>query len=308
MGKGEDTERHLSSIVFFLARLTHRKCQLLAVLTSVSFLPPFLSFLFPFFLPSSIPLLLSFHPLFTLEDCLWLYIFFSVSHSIETRAGEKERERGASLACRLGRTRNAIRRGQPPCCRHAMPLRSSKEEGVPYRGLRCAGGTWERSCEPPTFSLFFRYVLTYDLINFEFLIGQRQLLLFLSPVFLFCLQYRVKTSIIFYAGSYSWKNWMVRCQDVRLIKLPTEIKIDNFLFLYCREGNCGMECITEKQGEKMAKRKRFSGRRWCRSAFPNQVLLVWHFGDQPPNSCYRGGAGILVRRPDIWYRRKMIGY
>lgn len=142
MGKGEDTERRLSSIVFFLARLTHRKCQLLAVLTSVSFLPPFLSFLFPFFSP----LFNSTPPLFpssvhSTRLSLTIHILLCFSFHRVGRKGEKEREREASLACRLGRTRNAIRRGQPPCCRHAMPLRSSKEEGVPYRGLRCAGGT-----------------------------------------------------------------------------------------------------------------------------------------------------------------------
>lgn len=49
---------------------------------------------------------------------------------------------------------------------------------------------------------------------------------------------------------------MVRYQNVCLIKLPAEIKIDNLLFLYCREGNCGMECITEKEGEKNGKKKK----------------------------------------------------
>lgn len=197
----------LSSIVFFLARLTHRNCQLLAVLTSVSFFPPFLSFLFP---PFS-PLFNSTPPLFpssvhSRRLSLAIHILLCFSFDRVERTGEKERQRGASLACRLGRTRNAIRRGQPPCCRHAMPLRSSKEEGVPYRGV---GAREERARElanrQHSLSPFDTSSLTYDLINFEFLIGQRGIYsyeVFLSPVFLFCLQYRVKTSIIFYAGPY----------------------------------------------------------------------------------------------------------
>lgn len=193
-----------------------------------------------------------------------------------------------------------------------MPLWSSKEEGAPYRGLRCAGGTWERTCEPPTFPLSFRYVLSYLRSN-QFRIFNwptRYLLLrgFSFPCLLISLTVSGKNFDHFLCRSLSMKNWMVRYQNVRLIKLQRKLKLIICYFCIVERGIAVWSVLRRRREKKMAKRKRFSGRRWCRSAFPNQVLLVWHFGDQPPNSCYKGGAGILVRRPDIWYRREMTGY
>lgn len=281
-----------SSLSFFLGRLTHRKCQL----------RPSLSFhrSFPFTSPpssfSSLPLSLSdislsFSGSPSLFEGLSLSLppSFSFSRSIGSReqAGmppqeyEKCNKKGENCRHRSSGERE---RG-----RSAGVRGRNVKESVVNRPIYCLSSLFpsSRSGQFRIFNWTTRYSLP---------------ILSLSSRFFFPVRARYRPTWLGHFTSLIWEL----CGEIGRSLIGTRVYIisrrawwNSKFPIYSKKESryrgyiVRIGCVMKEwRGRKkwQKEKKRISViAAWCRSAFPNQVLLVWHFDDRPPNSCYRRG-------------------
>lgn len=283
-----------SSLSFFLGRLTHRKCQLRSSLSfhrSFPFTSPPSSF-------SSLPLSLSDISLsFSGSPSL----FEGLSLSLPPFLFLVRSARESRLACRLRSTRNAIRKERTV---GELPHRSSGErergrsagvrgrnvkESVVNRPIYCLSSLFpsSRSGQFRIFNWTTRYSLP---------------ILSLSSRFFFPVRARYRPTWLGHFTSLIWEL----CGEIGRSLIGTRVYIisrrawwNSKFPIYSKKESryrgyiVRIGCVMKEwRGRKkwQKEKKRISViAAWCRSAFPNQVLLVWHFDDRPPNSCYRRG-------------------
>lgn len=281
-----------SSLSFFLGRLTHRKCQLRSSLSfhrSFPFTSPPSSF-------SSLPLSLSDISLsFSGSPSL----FEGLSLSLPPFLFLVRSARESRLACRLRSTRNAIRKERTV---GELPHRSSGErergrsagvrgrnvkESVVNRPIYCLSSLFpsSRSGQFRIFNWTTRYSLP---------------ILSLSSRFFFPVRARYRPTWLGHFTSLIWEL----CGEIGRSLIGTRVYIisrrawwNSKFPIYSKKESryrgyiVRIGCVMKEwRGRKkwQKEKKRISViAAWCRSAFPNQVLLVWHFDDRPPNSCYR---------------------
>lgn len=285
-----------SSLSFFLGRLTHRKCQLRSSLSfhrSFPFTSPPSSF-------SSLPLSLSDISLsFSGSPSLFEGLSLSLSLSLPPFLFLVRSARESRLACRLRSTRNAIRKERTV---GELPHRSSGErergrsagvrgrnvkESVVNRPIYCLSSLFpsSRSGQFRIFNWTTRYSLP---------------ILSLSSRFFFPVRARYRPTWLGHFTSLIWEL----CGEIGRSLIGTRVYIisrrawwNSKFPIYSKKESryrgyiVRIGCVMKEwRGRKkwQKEKKRISViAAWCRSAFPNQVLLVWHFGDRPPNSCYR---------------------
>lgn len=292
--KGEDAEKRyrLISTVVSLLFPWSIDSQKMPV-TSVSFLPPFLSVHFSpfffFFVTSFSVRYISFFFWITvsLRGPLSLPPSFSFSRSIGSReqAGmppqeyEKCNKKGENCRHRSSGERE---RG-----RSAGVRGRNVKESVVNRPIYCLSSLFpsSRSGQFRIFNWTTRYSLP---------------ILSLSSRFFFPVRARYRPTWLGHFTSLIWEL----CGEIGRSLIGTRVYIisrrawwNSKFPIYSKKESryrgyiVRIGCVMKEwRGRKkwQKEKKRISViAAWCRSAFPNQVLLVWHFGDRPPNSCYR---------------------
>lgn len=302
--KGEDAEKRyrLISTVVSLLFPWSIDSQKMPV-TSVSFLPPFLSVHFSpfffFFVTSFSVRYISFF--FWITVSLRGPLSLALSLSLPPFLFLVRSARESRLACRLRSTRNAIRKERTV---GELPHRSSGErergrsagvrgrnvkESVVNRPIYCLSSLFpsSRSGQFRIFNWTTRYSLP---------------ILSLSSRFFFPVRARYRPTWLGHFTSLIWEL----CGEIGRSLIGTRVYIisrrawwNSKFPIYSKKESryrgyiVRIGCVMKEwRGRKkwQKEKKRISViAAWCRSAFPNQVLLVWHFGDRPPNSCYRRG-------------------